>query len=310
MSALKDPASPQYERAIQDARKFFRYAVARWGYSTSVAAWEYWNEMDPGLPADRFYTALGDWLDRTDPYHHSRTTSTWGPSAKDCLHPKLDIADAHFYLRPSDKGRLANEVDAVLERTRWLREQAPLKPVHLGEFGLADEKWGLREEMKSSPELADFHNALWASALSGASGTAMFWWWERLDQREAYPVYRPVSRFIANVPWTGGELKPAAATCSNAGLRLVGLQTRDRVWLWLFNPGASWTSVAVEKRLPSRITNAMMEVKALSGGTYRVHWVDPRQGALISEQKLPLQNGVLRLAVPDFDRDIACGISP
>lgn len=310
MSALKDPASPQYERAIQDARKFFRYAVARWGYSTSVAAWEYWNEMDPGLPAERFYTALGDWLDRTDPYHHLRTTSTWGPSAKDCRHPKLDFADAHFYLRPSDKGRLANEVDAVLERTRWLREQAPLKPVHLGEFGLADEKWGLREEMKPSPELADFHNALWASALSGASGTAMFWWWERLDQRAAYPVYRPVSRFIADVPWTGGELKPAAATCSNAGLRLVGLQTRDRAWLWLFNPEASWTRVAVEKRLPSRITNAMLEVKALSGGTYRIRWVDPRQGALISEQKLPLQDGVLRLAVPDFDRDIACGISP
>ena len=310
MSALKDPASTEYERAIQDARKFFRYAVARWGYSTSVAAWEYWNEMDLGLPAERFYSALGDWLDRTDPYHHLRTTSTWGPSAKDCLHPKLDFADAHFYLRPSDKGRLANEVDAVLERTRWLREQARLKPVHLGEFGLADEKWGMREEMKPSPELADFHNALWASALSGASGTAMFWWWERLDQREAYPVYRPVSRFIADVPWTGGKLKPVAATCSNARLRLAGLQTRDRAWLWLFNPEASWTRIAVEKRLPSRITNATMEVKALSAGTFRVRWVDPRQGALISEQKLPLQNGVLRLAVPGFDRDIACGISP
>jgi hypothetical protein len=164
--------------------------------------------------------------------------------------------------------------------------------------------------MKLSPELADFHNALWASALSGASGTAMFWWWERLDQRNAYPVYRPVSRFIADVPWTRGELKPAAATCSDARLRLVGLQTRDRAWLWLFNPEASWTKVAVEKRLPSRITGATMEVKALSGGTCRVRWVDPRQGDLISEQKLLLLNGILRLAVPDFDRDIACGISP
>ena len=77
-SALKEPASPQYEAAIQDARKFLRYAVARWGYSTSIAAWEYWNEMDPGLPTDRFYTALGDWLDQIDPYHHLRTTSTLG----------------------------------------------------------------------------------------------------------------------------------------------------------------------------------------------------------------------------------------
>ena len=310
MSALKDPASPQYERAIQDARKFLRYAVARWGYSTSIAAWEYWNEMDPGLPTDRFYTALGDRLDQIDPYHHLRTTSTWGPSAKECLHPKLDFADTHFYLRPADKGRLADEVDAVLERTRWLREQAPHKPAHLGEFGLADEKWGLREEMKLSPELADFHNSLWASALSGASGTAMFWWGERLDQRNAYPVYRPVSRFVADVPWTGGELKPAAATCSDARLRLVGLQTSDRAWIWLFNPEASWTKVAVEKRLPSHITGTSIEVKALPAGTYRVRWVDTRQGDVISEEKLPPQAGLLRLAVPDFDRDIACRISP
>ena len=55
MSALKDPAAPAYDQAVRDAKKLFRYAVARWGYSTSVAAWEYWNEMDPGLPTDRFY---------------------------------------------------------------------------------------------------------------------------------------------------------------------------------------------------------------------------------------------------------------
>ena len=113
------------ERAIRDARKVLRYAVARWGYSTAVAAWEYWNEMDPGLPTDKFYTALGEYLAREDPYGHLRTTSTWGPSAKDCRHQNLDVADTHFYLRPSDKGRLEDEVDAVLERTRWLREQAP-----------------------------------------------------------------------------------------------------------------------------------------------------------------------------------------
>ena len=310
MSALKDPASPQYERAVQSARMFLRYAMARWGYSTGIAAWEYWNEIDPGLPTDRFYTALGDWLDQIDPYHHLRTTSAWGPSAKDCLHPKLDFADTHFYLRPADKGRLADEVDAVLERTRWLREQAPHKPAHLGEFGLADEKWGLREEMKLSPELADFHNSLWASALSDASGTALFWWWERLDQRNAYPVYRPVSRFVADVPWNGGELKPAAVTCSDARVRLVGLQTSDQAWIWLFNPEASWTRVVVEGRVPSRITGTTMEMKALPAGTYRVRWVDTRQGDVISEEKLPLHAGLLRLAVPDFDRDIACGISP
>ncbi|HEY5913608.1 MAG TPA: DUF5060 domain-containing protein [Verrucomicrobiae bacterium] len=223
MSALKDPASPEYERAIRDARKVLRYAVARWGYSTVVAAWEYWNEMDPGLPTDKFYTALGEYLAREDPYGHLRTTSTWGPSAKDCRHQNLDVADTHFYLRPSDKGRLEDEVAAVLERTRWLREQAPAKPAHLGEFGLANEKWQPRPEATGSAEVADLHNALWSSALSGASGTAMFWWWERLDQRNFYPHYRSLSRFIAEVPWTGGELRSITARCSEPRVRVVGL---------------------------------------------------------------------------------------
>lgn len=43
MNALKDSASDDYDRAIGDARRLMRYAVARWGYSTGVVAWEYWT---------------------------------------------------------------------------------------------------------------------------------------------------------------------------------------------------------------------------------------------------------------------------
>ena len=77
-------------------------------------------------------------------------------------------------------GVAAGKVEAVLERTQWLREHAPNKPAHLGEFGLANDQWQPTEEMKSSREVVDFHNALWASALSGAATTALFWWWDRL----------------------------------------------------------------------------------------------------------------------------------
>ena len=63
--------------------------------------------------------------------------------------------------------------------------------------------------MKESLELSDFHNGLWASALSGASGTAMFWWWERLDQRNHYHHYRPLADFVADIPWTTAGLQSA-----------------------------------------------------------------------------------------------------
>jgi hypothetical protein len=52
MKALSKVDSEDYQEAVDDAKKFMRYAVARWGYSTSVGAWEYFNEMDPGKPTD------------------------------------------------------------------------------------------------------------------------------------------------------------------------------------------------------------------------------------------------------------------
>ncbi len=309
MAALKDSGNPAYDQAIADARKLARYFIARWGYSTAVAAWEYWNEMDPGLPTDRFYTALGEYFEQADPYHHLRTTSTWGPSAKDCRHPKLDIADVHFYLRPADKGRLEDEVDAVLERTRWLRQQAPNKPAHLGEFGLADDKWRITEPMQRNPEIADVHNALWASALSGASGTAMFWWWERLDQRDGYVEYRPLSRFVADVPWNSGKVASLAASCSNGGVRPIGLRAGNRAWLWLFNRSAAWGRMVLDNQSPQPISRAQVELGSFEPGTFRVEWWNTRTGSVLRKDSRRVEAGRLRLTAPDFVGDVACKIA-
>lgn len=310
MSSLKDPQSPEYRQAIDDAKRLLRYAVARWGYSTGVAAWEYFNEIDPNLPTDRFYTELGEHLERIDPYGHLRTTSTWAPSARDCRHPKLDVADVHFYLRPTDSKRLSGEVEAVLERTQFLRQHAPDKPAHLGEFGLANQRWQPTREMQQSDQVVDFHNAIWASALSGSSGTVLFWWWDRLDQRNHYPHYRPLADFLADVPWTTAGLQPTSGTVSGNRARLVGLQGRDRAYLWLFNPQASWTSAVVQHVTPEPIGKATLEVKDLAPGTYRVLWWDTDQGKSVKEERLTPSVGVVRLAVPTFAKDLACKIVP
>ncbi|MHC4404517.1 MAG: DUF5060 domain-containing protein [Planctomycetota bacterium] len=310
MEALKDDTAPTYQQAIDDAKKLLRYAVARWGYSTSVAVWEHFNENDPGLPTDRFYTATGEYLEKIDVYGHLRSTSTWHPSPKDCRHPKLDLADVHFYLRPADKGRLRDEVDAVLDRARYLREHAPRKPAILGEFGLANERWQPTREMNESGSLADFHNGLWASALSGTSGTCLFWWWDRLDRRNAYGHYRPLAAFLADVPWTTAGFKAASAAVSHEQARLVGLQGRDRAYLWLFNPQAAWSRVVIEKTVPEAIEGATVEIDGLAPAVYRVAWWDTWEGKTIKETKVAAPEGILRTTVPVFHRDVACKIVP
>lgn len=310
MNALKEESSPEYDSAIRAAQKALRYAVARWGFSTSVGAWEYWNEMNPGLPTDKFYRALGENLDQVDPYHHLRTTSTWGPSPKDCRHSKLDIADVHFYLRPSDKGRLEDEVHAVLERTDWLRQQAPNKPAHLGEFGLANDKWAPTEEMNRSKEIIDFHNALWASALSGASGTALFWWWDRLDQRNPYGEYKPVSRFVADIPWTSGDVSRAILSCPDTRVRPVGLQTKDHAWIWLFDRQSAWQHRVVFGKTLEPMPETEVGLENLGTGSYQIQWYNTHDGSIVREQRASAEQGAIKLRSPTFTGDIACRVGP
>ncbi len=307
MNTLSKVDSPEYRLAVEDAKKFMRYAVARWGYSTSVAAWEYWNEMDPGKPTDRFYAEVGNYLAKTDIYNHLRTTSTWAPSARDCRHPQIDIAQEHHYMRPDDDD-FKDEVESIIRQTRFLRDNAPSKPALIGEFGLADPKWGLSEYMKQDAEGIHFHNCLWASALAGNSGTAMFWWWDQLDRQDAYRHYKPLATFLTGFSPAG--LRPTTATTSEPRLRILGQQANDRAYLWLANRRAVWWNLVVEKRPPQPIDSAQITVEGLEPHSYVVLWWDTQEGEPISKQTIAPDGGRLQLAVPPFTRDIACKIVP
>jgi hypothetical protein len=309
MSSLKDQQSDEYAEAIRDARKLLRYSVARWGYSTHVAAWEYFNEIDPHLPTNRFYDELGAYLEQIDVYRHLRTTSTWAPSPKDWKHPRLDVAQTHHYIRPADKEQGHDEVAVVLQRTELLREHAPRRPVLLGEFGLAEDNWQRSAYIKQDTALVHFHNSLWASALSGASGTAMSWWWELLDPMDAYPQYSPLAKFMADVPLDSG-LEATAANVAGAEVRVVGLQGRDCAYLWLFNPQARWWNQVIQKQTPGAVVSARLEVPQLAAGTYRIVWWDTDRGTVSAEQEAQLESGSLTVVAPGFSDDIACKIVP
>jgi len=307
MKHLADEGSAEYETAVQYAERFMRYAVARWGYSTSVAAWEYFNEIDPGLPTNRFYNEVGDYLERTDVYHHLRTTSTWGPSSKDCLLPSLDIAQVHRYMRPGTDEEYKDEVAVVLDRTQFLRKYAPSKPALIGEFGLADTKWGLSDYMKKDTEGVHFHTSLWASAFAGTSGTAMFWWWELLDQQNDYRHYGPLSAFLADVCFAG--LRQTNATAYGERLRVLGYQGDDCAYLWISDSQATWRNQIVDKKQPVPVADAAIEIPRLRPGKYHLEWWDTYEGRTIRTEQVSCTESRLQISVPSFSRDIACRIS-
>jgi hypothetical protein len=320
MKHLADDHSAEYEMAIQYAEKFMRYAVARWGYATSVAAWEYFNEIDPGLPTNRFYDDLDDYLERTDIYNHLLTTSTWHPSAKDCRLASLDIAQVHRYMRPGTDEEYKDEVAVVLDRAQFLRKHAPNKPALIGEFGLADTKWGRSDYMKQDTEGVHFHTSLWASAFAGVSGTAMFWWWELLDQQDAYKHYKPLSAFLADPALARGQAPPAKAGVCFAGLRqtdavtsdeqlrVLGYQGDDCAYLWISDSRATWWNRIAENKQPELVPDASIEIRGLRDRQYRIEWWDTYEGKAIRTEQISCTDGRIQIPLPSFSRDIACKI--
>jgi hypothetical protein len=306
MNRLRDSTSRSYEEAISQAKNLARYVAARWGYSTQIAAWEYFNEIDPGLPTDRFYAALADYLDEVDVHGHLRTTSTWHPSARDCRHPRLDIAQTHHYLLPSQGEAWKDEVAAVLEQARFLRTHAPRKPAMIAEFGLADDKWGASPYLKQDQRLVHVHNSLWASALSGCSSTVMFWWWELLDAQNVYPQYRPLAEFLADVPWTSGGVAAVQATLAPPRLRLVGLKHQQGAHLWLQDREATWWNLVAAKKPYESVEGGQLQLEDFPAGKYRVLWWDTWRGRPLREEQIVCENRKLQLTLPKVEQDLAC----
>ncbi len=310
MDRLQNDASPAYDQAIANAQRLLRYVVARWGYSTHVAAWEYFNENNPNLPNARFYAELAQALDHVDIYRHLRTSSAWSASPKEWQNPALDLANLHHYMRPADGSQFKDEVLAVLDHAHFLRQQTPAtRPALFAEFGLAEDDWQPSPYLLQDVNCIHLHNALWASALSGLAGTVHSWWWEDLDRLNACRQYRAVAAFMSNIPLTTESLRDISAQTADNRWRVVGLQSRRQAYLWVSDSEATWWKQVVEKQRPES-REVAFSLAGLDAARYEVQWWDTLEGTRTKTETLTLNDPLLQLRTPPFTGDIAATIRP
>ena len=172
-------------RARELVRRRLRYNVARWGWDPHLAAWELWNEVDnvegfdPELNA-AWHSEMGGFLKRLDPWRHL-VTSSWRDRKMFAL-PEIDIVQGHSYFDP--------EWDAAqysLEETDHLMRGFG-KPFFFGEQGIEG-------PVSVDPEGRHFHDTVWATALSGAAGTGLYWWWHNyIEPFDLYRHYAPAGQ--------------------------------------------------------------------------------------------------------------------
>lgn len=186
--------------ARADFQKTLRYAIARYGYSPRLVAWQLWSEVDNEYaylnPTDvaAWHAAMGDWLHTNDPYGHLVTTSLTGGSDRPEIWtlPEMDFACYHSYSEPYPAARLNTVAQAFLQNYG--------KPVLIDEFGTSNLGWNQTNDVY----LRGFRQGLWGGALGGSVGTAMSWWWDSIDAGNDYSDYPALGSILSRTGWGSG----------------------------------------------------------------------------------------------------------
>ena len=214
------------EKALGLERGWLRYAVARWGHSPSVMAWELFNEVewtDPNY--DKREALVGEWHDRMadyvrslDPYHHLVTTSSRLTLP---IWRKMDVLEPHTY--PSS-------VEAAVA-------SAPVgdKPLFFGEFGPG------QLDGSRPVQVAAIRDGIYTALLVGQAGAGQYWSWDRVPTQDLRGEFARAARLVRSSGVIGGTGFSPCKALLDAG---SGADFAER-------PGGGWeTSKQFAYRLP------------------------------------------------------------
>jgi len=304
--------------AIALFQRRVRYIAARWGYSTHLFAWEWWNEVNfTGIPDDTLLpwtVTMTHELRQFDPYGHLVTTSlSEGRRSPLWKQVELSFMQQHDYTNN----------DPILEFADDLRayhKLSPDKPLIVGEHGL--NATGEPANVDRAAAIVHFHNGLWAGPFSGLAGPALAWNWNDLvEPYNLWPQYKALATFFTDENLAPMQAQTATVSAKTAVALTLQSPTRALVWVRSQQLDAIKAVLAYEKAVgtgpaltdwtfkPEALSGLSVSVSGLQDGVYTAHWFDPQTGHWLRQDPARSAAGTLSVAVPDFSGDLALKIS-
>ncbi len=296
---------PRMLRAYRDR---LRYLVARYGCSTAVFAWEFWNEVDIIDAFDEklvtsWHRNMARYLRSLDPWNHLISTSTASPRGRPLLDalPEMEFVQTHHYQ--------ARDMAEDLLRD-WTNKKATRNRPHFhGEYGInhSGQKTG-----ELDPRGVHLHNGLYASAVQQQAGTPMTWWWDSyVHPGKLYPTYAAFARWIEGFDFAGQGLRPIRFRVSVHGqpekpnpLRHWGLIGRDEGLIWVQSTAFTWRKTNGGRKRPPPVPPVTLEADNIRPGNWRVQWWDTIRGEIRQTTSHTVGNGQsLVLSLPEIEWD-------
>ena len=285
------------EAAWRYQKKQYRYLIARWGYSRSLAVWEIVNEINgtDGWVNGRQQEAT-QWVDKVhrffkemDPFGHPTTASQSGGLYWAEGYNLVDLPNVHLYETgwpmafPGDPLRssahLYHRIAAQLYRDF-------AKPGIFGEAGYRNTYGSFAVP---SPEYTTlYHNALWASWAGGLAMTP-FWWAYNSPDIMSDDVLEQMRSFAAVAgahPYAREPLQPGdlwAEECDAYAMR-----TDSSAFGW------------IRQRQGKNLSAYPFRLKGLADTVYAVTWYNTWDGNPILTTFHRSEGGVLSGYLPDF----------
>ena len=218
-----------------------RLMVARYGYSPSIGAWEFFNEVDNAMynggpdnqiPAEvvtDWYNEMSTFLKSIDPYNHIVTTSVSHrdiPGMNDLKN--IDINQRHIYKNT------AGIPATILEYTAKHN-----KPYIIGESGY---EWDWSKDFNAiAPEMdGDFRRALWLGLFNPTPVLPMSWWWEFFENRGMMSYFERVKKVNDQMISEGkGKFEIVVVKSLENGLEIYGVRCGKTTYVYVYNSSST-----------------------------------------------------------------------
>ncbi|WP_162909640.1 DUF5060 domain-containing protein [Aggregatilinea lenta] len=298
----------------EEAKSYFknqlRYIIARWGYSSSMFAWELFNEFDWLLREPDttdavlestvdWHTEMAEYLKEIDPYDHLVTTNVATPIRfwpEDSWYfelwqiPDMDICNFHLYNLPLfTNDTVKNLVDYL---NAFYAETT--SPCLIGEWGI---------DSNGDTDALDvagigLHNALWTATMMKAALLPHYF--DLVHDYDQYGHFRALSTYLGSEPEGLTPYALGTVSVSDVQLETLGLTQDDRALVWIHNKQSF-----DDQTEPAIVQGATLSISGLVPGQYWIELWNPYDGTITDVQTTIHTSEPMLIALPPIERDIA-----
>lgn len=284
------------ERAKSEIKNYFRYIVARYGYSNSLLSVELCNEIlsSEGITetvADEWCREISDYIREIDDNRNLITVSSASSQIDLIYSDCFDYINIHRYSDSLE--RFFSDISTGNDCN---------KPLLISEAG-----YSYSEPVVNTTVV---HTQNWAAYMGGSVGGAMSWYWPEIealtDQNGTNPIYRDM-RYLTDFSRKIGRTGLPRTTITQSNLydydtksNAVGFCCGANAYLWLYDKDAINGNSDIH--IKSDITVSMPD------GDYQIVVYDTYTGNKLSANEKTSANGWISFSVNNWSKDVVIEI--